>query len=88
MAFTTLKKNQPYIMVANYNNKHITLNKGQCIGDMEPTINWMPQTPVNSVTTQKIMDNQVQPGTFTTPLHCLPLKVHCSLDELLDSFKT
>ena len=54
---------------------------------MDPTIDKMPQTPVNSVTIQKMMDEQVQPDTFTPPLHCLPLKVQCSLDELLDSFK-
>ena len=46
-------------MVANYSNKHITFNKGQCIGHMAPTIDRMPQTPVNSVTTQKMMDDQV-----------------------------
>ena len=75
-------------MVANYTNKHITFNKGQCIGHMEPTIDRMSQILVNSVTTQKMMDDQVQPDNFTPPLHCLPLKVQCSLDELLDSFKT
>ena len=52
-------------MVANYTNKHITFNKGQCIGQVEPTNDKMPQTPVNSVTMQKMMDDKVQPDTFT-----------------------
>ena len=56
--------------------------------NMELTIDRMPQEPVNSVTTQKMMHNQIQPGTFTPLLHCLPLKVQCSIDKLLNSFKT
>ena len=75
-------------MVANYANKHITFNKGQCIGHMECPIDRMPRTPVCSVTKQKMMNDQVQPDTFTHPLHCLPLKVKCSLDDWWDSFKT
>ena len=75
-------------MVTNYTKKHIIFKKGQCIGHMEPIINMMAQTPVDSFTTQKIMDDQVQPDTFTPSLHCFSLKVQCSLDELLDSFKT
>ena len=75
-------------MVANYTNKHIIFNKGQCIGHIEPTIDKMPQTPESSVTTQKMKGDQVQPDTFTSPLHHLPLKLQCSIDELLDSLKT
>ena len=81
-------KSTLYVMIAKYTNKCITFNKEQYIGHMEPTIDRMPQTPVNSVTTQKMMDYQVQPDTFTPPLHWLHLKGQCSLDELLDSFKT
>ena len=61
-------------MVANDTNKHITFNKGQCIGHMEPTIDRMPQTPVKSVTAQEMMDYQVSPDTFTSPLQCFPLE--------------
>ena len=75
-------------MVANYTNKHITFNKGQFIGYMEPPIGKMPQTCVKSVTTQKMMDLQIQPDTFTPPLHHLSSEVKWSLDELLDSFKS
>ena len=33
-----------FVMVANYTNKHIAFNKGQCIGYMELTNDRMPQT--------------------------------------------
>ena len=65
-------------MVANYTNKHMTFNEGQYIRHMEPTTDRMPQTPSNSVTTQKMMGVQVQADTFTPPLYCLPVKVQCS----------
>ena len=51
-----------HIIVVNCTNKHITFNKGQCIGHME--IDNMPQTSVSSVITQKMMDEQVQLDTF------------------------
>ena len=56
-----------HVPVANYTNKHVTFNKEQCIGHMEPSIDYMPQTPVNSIATQKMIDEHVQPGTFTPP---------------------
>ena len=61
-----------HILVANYTNKHVTFNKGQCIGHIEPSIEHMPQTSVNSVTTQKMIDEHGQPDTFTPLLHTLP----------------
>ena len=32
------------ILVSNYTNKHITFNKGEYIGHLEPTIDKIPQT--------------------------------------------
>ena len=64
-------KSMLYVMVANYTNKHITFNKGQCIGHMEPPIDRMSQTSVNSVTTQKcwmIRFNQTASHPLTSPL--------------------
>ena len=61
-----------HMFVANYTNKHVTFNKGQCIGHIEPSIDHMPQTSINSLTTQKMIDEHVQPDTFTPPLHILP----------------
>ena len=58
-----------YILVANYTNKHVMFNKGQCIGHVEPSIDHMPQTAIKSLTIQKMLDKQVQSDTFTPPLH-------------------
>ena len=77
-----------YVMVVIYTNKHITFNKGKCIGHMELLIDRMSQTSVTSVTTQKTMDGLVQLDTFTPPLHQLSSKVKQPQDELLDSFKS
>ena len=55
---------------------------------MEPPTERMIQTSLNSVTTQKMMDDQVQPDTFTPPLHHLSSTVKWSPDELFDSFKS
>ena len=69
------------MIVVNYINKHITFNKGQYMGHMEPPIDSMSQTSVNSVMTQKMMDDQVQPDTFTPLLHHLSSTVKWSLDN-------
>ena len=53
-----------HVIIANYTNKHVNFNKGQCIGHMEPLIDNMPQTFVNIISTQKMMGEQVQPDTF------------------------
>ena len=74
-----------HILVANYTNKHVKLNKGQCIGHIEPSIDQMPQTSINSLTTQKMIDEHIQPYTFTPPLHTLPGDVRKSLNQLLET---
>ena len=81
-------KSRLYVIVANYTNKHVTFNKTQCIGHMEPPIDRMSQTSVYSVTTHKMMDDQVQPDTFAPPLLHLSTEVKPSLYELLDSFES
>ena len=81
-------KSTLYVMVVNYINKHVTFNKEQCIGHVELLINNMAQTSINSVTAQKMMDDQVQLDTSTVHLHNLSLEVKWSLDKLLESFKS
>ena len=56
---------------ANYTYKHVTFNKGQCIGHIEPSIDPMPQTAINILTTQRMLDEHIQPDIFTPPLHTL-----------------
>ena len=55
---------------------------------MEPSIDHMPQTPVYSITTQKMIDEHVQPDAFTSPLHTLLVNVRKSLNQLLETFKS
>ena len=76
------------IPVANYTNKHVTFNKGQCIGHIDPSIDHMPQTFLNSLTTQKMIDEHIQPHTFTSPLHTIPGDLRKSLNQLLETFKS
>ena len=37
-----------HVLVANYTNKYITFNKGQCIGHIGPAIDHMLQTSITS----------------------------------------
>ena len=54
---------------------------------MKQSIDHMPQTSVNSLTTQMMIDEHIQPDTFTPPLHTLPGDVRKSLNQLLEIFK-
>ena len=55
---------------------------------MEPSIDHMLQTSVNSLTTQKMVDEHIQPDTFTPPLHTLLDNVRGSLNQLLETFES
>ena len=55
---------------------------------MEPSTDHMPQTVINSLTTQKTIDEHVQPDSFTPPLHTLLGDVRKSLNQLLETFKS
>ena len=52
------------IIVSNYTNKHVTFNKGEYKGHMEPTItddttiDDLDSHSANSITPQKMMDKQ------------------------------
>ena len=65
------------ILVSNYTNKHITFNKGEYIGCLEPVITDdmtidQPEThSAHCVTLQKMMAEQVQPDIFDPPHHKL-----------------
>ena len=74
------------VLVANYTNKHVTINKVQCIGHIKPSIDHMTQMSIISLTAQKMIDEYVQPNTFTPPLHILSGDVKKSLNQLLETF--
>ena len=77
-----------HILVAKYTNKNIIFSRGQGTGHMKPSIDHMPQTSVNSIMIQKMIDKRVQPDTFTPPVHTLLDKVKKSIDQLLGTFKS
>ena len=76
------------ILVANYTHKHVMFNKGQCIGYIEPSIDHLPQTAINSLTTEMMLDEHTQPESFTPPLHTLPDDMRISLNQPLEIFKS
>ena len=86
--YNTIYRSTLHVLVANYTNKHVTLNKGQCIGHIEPSIGHILQTSINSLTTQMMIDKHLQPDSFAPPLHILPDDVRKSLNQLLEIFKS
>ena len=48
----------------------------------------MLKTSINSLTTQKVLDEHIQPDTFTPPLHTLAGDVRKSLNQLLETFQS
>ena len=62
--------------------------KGQCIGHLEASFDHMPQTAINSLTTQEMLDEHIQPDTFTPFLHTSLGDVRKSLNQLLETFKS
>ena len=82
------------ILISNYTNKHVTFNKGEYIGHLEPTI--MDDTTIdhseshstNSITLQKMMAEQVQPDIFDPPHHKLKPSIQAKLDTLLKEYET
>ena len=67
-------KTSIYILVSNYTNKHITFNKGEYIGCLEPTITedtsiaQQDTQSTNSVTLQKMMSEHRYNQIFLTHL--------------------
>ena len=75
------------ILVSNYTNKHITFNKGEYVGHLEPTlidnttIDQSEAHSTNSIILQKMMVEQVKPDTFDLTHH----KLKTSMQEKLDT---
>ena len=82
------------ILVSNYTNKHITFNKGEYVGHLEPTLTddtMIDQTeahPTNSVMLQKMMAEQLKLGIFNPPCHKLKTNTQNKLDTLLKEYKS
>ena len=88
------EKTSVNILVSNYTNKHITFNKGEYVGHLEPaltddtTIDQSETYSTNHVTLQKMMAEQVKLDTFDTPHHKLKTSTKNKLDALLKEFET
>ena len=88
------QKTSVNILVSNYTNKHITFNKGEYIGHLEPTltddttIDQSEAHPTNSITLQKMMAEQVKFNTFDPPYHKLKTNTQNKLDVLLKEYET
>ena len=82
------------ILVSNNTNKHITFNKGEYVGHLEPTLTddtMKDQTeahPTNSVMLQKMMAEQVEPDTFDPPCHKLTTSTQNKLETLLKEYRS
>ena len=90
MIFTRSREKYPVnILVSNYTNKHITFNKGEYVGHLEPiltddtTIDQTGAHPANSVTLQNMMAKQVKPYTFNPSCHTLNTSAQSKLGALL-----
>ena len=59
------------VLVINYSNQHVNFPKGMKIGHLEPPINELTQTPINSTTTQRMLPETVKPDSFTPPKYQL-----------------
>ena len=82
------------ILVSNYMNKHITFNKGEYIGHLEPTltddttIDQSEAHSTNSITLQKMMAEQVKLDTFDPPHHKLKPGIQNKLNALLKEYES
>ena len=82
------------ILVSNYTNKHITFNKGEYVGHLEPTLtdyttrDQSEAHSTNSVTLHKMMAEQVKLDTFDPPHHKLKTNTQNKLNALLKEYRT
>ena len=81
------------ILMSNYTNKHITFNKGEYIGHLEPTIEKTAQSTENpdaptmhSITSERMIAEKVELDTFKPPHHKLKQNIEMKLTELLKEY--
>ena len=81
--------------MSNYTNKHITFNKGEYVGHLEPTIEEIPQPSANpdvptmySITMERMMAEKVKPDTFKPSCHNLKQHIKKNLAELLKEYNS
>ena len=80
------------ILVSNYSNKHVTFNKGEYVGHLEHIDEEENSHPhknsdahkTSSVTTKKVMSEQVELDAFEPPCHKLTPNIKAKLETLLE----
>ena len=75
------------VLVINNSNQHVNFPKGMKIGHLDPPIDELTQTPINSATTQQMLPETIKPDSFTPPKYRLDLTIQQQLDNLLGTFK-
>ena len=75
------------VLVINNSNQHVNFSKGMKIGHLEPPIDDLAQTPINSATTQRMLPETVKPDSFTPPKYQLDATTQQQLDFLLRTFR-
>ena len=75
------------VLVINNSNHHVNFPKGMKIGHVEPPIDDLPQIPINSATTQRMLPETVKPDSFMPPKYQLESTIQQQLDFLLRTFK-
>ena len=55
------------VLVINNSNHHVNFPKGMKIGHLELPIDDLPQIPINSTTTQKMLPETIKPDSFMPP---------------------
>ena len=84
------------ILVSNYSNKHVTFNKREYVGHLDH-INEEEKSHLyknsdahttSSVTTKKMMSDQVEPDAFEPPYHKLLPNIKAKLETLLKEYES
>ena len=79
------------ILVSNYTNKHLTFQKGEYIGHLEPAVldstDQQEMHQINSMTLKKMIFETVTPDTFNLPCHELSTAVQNDLELLLQEYE-
>ena len=75
------------VLVINHSNQHVNFPKGMKIGHLEPPLDELTQTPINSTTTQQMLPETVKLDSFTPPKYQLDSTIGQQLDNFLGTFK-
>ena len=75
------------VLVINNSNQHMNFPKGMKIGHLEPPIDELTQTPINSTTTQQMLPETIKPDSFMPPKYQLNSTIRQQLNNLLGTFK-